>query len=105
MCLAIPSRIVEKNDLVATVDVCGARREVNLMLLPEEAQVGDYVLVHAGFAMQKIDMDVARDSLALLGGLVEAERSRDQSDAVDGEAAEMLEKGTLRWENPPGKKG
>ena len=105
MCLAIPSKIVEKNDLVATVDVCGARREVNLMLLPEEAQVGDYVLVHAGFAMQKIDMDVARDSLALLGGLVEAERSRDQSDAVDGEAAEMLEKGTLRWENPPGKKG
>jgi hydrogenase expression/formation protein HypC len=105
MCLAIPSRIVEKNDLVATVDVCGARREVNLMLLPEEAEVGDYVLVHAGFAMQKVDMDVARDSLALLGGLVEAERSRDQSEAAVGEAAEMLEKGTLRWENPPGKKG
>jgi len=104
MCLAIPSRIVEKNDLVATVDVCGARREVNLMLLPEEAEVGDYVLVHAGFAMQKVDMDVARDSLALLGGLVEAERSRDQSETAVGEAAEMLEKGTLRWENPPGRK-
>jgi hydrogenase expression/formation protein HypC len=90
---------------VATVDVCGARREVNLMLLPEEAEVGDYVLVHAGFAMQKVDMDVARDSLALLGGLVAAERSKDQLEDVDGEAAELLEKGTLRWENPPGKKG
>jgi hydrogenase expression/formation protein HypC len=105
MCLAIPSRIVEKNDLVATVDVCGARREVNLMLLPEEAEVGDYVLVHAGFAMQKVDRSVARDSLALLGSLVEVERSKDQSEAVGGEAAELLEKGTLRWENPPGKKG
>ena len=105
MCLAIPSRIVEKNDLVATVDVCGARREVNLMLLPEEAEVGDYVLVHAGFAMQKVDMDVARDSLAFLGSLVEVERKRDQSGEIEGEAAEMLEKGTLRWENPPGKKG
>ena len=105
MCLAIPSKIVEKNDLLATVDVCGARREVNLMLLPEEAEVGDYVLVHAGFAMQKVDMDVAQDSLALLGSLVEAERSKDQPGAVDGEAAELLEKGTLRWENPPGKKG
>jgi hydrogenase expression/formation protein HypC len=105
MCLAIPSRIVEKNDLVATVDVCGARREVNLMLLPEEAKIGDYVLVHAGFAMQKVDMDVAQDSLAFLGGLVEAERSKDQHEAADGEAAEILEKGTLRWENPPGRKG
>ena len=105
MCLAIPSKIVEKNDLLATVDVCGARREVNLMLLPEEAEVGDYVLVHAGFAMQKVDMDVARDSLAFLGDLVEAERSKDRPGASEGEAAEILEKGTLRWENPPGKKG
>ena len=104
MCLAIPSRIVEKNEFVATVDVCGDRREVNLMLLPEEAQVGDYVLVHAGFALQKVDREAAKESLALLGSLVEAERARDNREAPEAEAAETLEKGTLRWENPPSDK-
>lgn len=55
MCLAVPSKIVSVSDQIATIDVFGARREVSLMLLPEEAVVGDYVLVHAGFAIQKID--------------------------------------------------
>ena len=66
MCLAIPSKIVTINDLVATVDVYGARREVNLMLMPEEVSVGDYVLVHAGFALQKVEQDIAEDSLRLI---------------------------------------
>jgi hydrogenase nickel insertion protein HypA len=57
MCLAVPSKIVTIDNLIATIDVYGARREVSLMLLPEEAQVGDYVLVHAGFAIQKIDRE------------------------------------------------
>jgi hydrogenase nickel incorporation protein HypA/HybF len=57
MCLAVPSKIVTIDNLIATIDVYGARREVSLMLLPEEARVGDYVLVHAGFAIQKIDKE------------------------------------------------
>jgi hydrogenase expression/formation protein HypC len=65
MCLAIPSKIIVVNDLLATVDVHGARREVSLILLPEEATVGEYVLVHAGFALQKIDDEAAQEVLAL----------------------------------------
>lgn len=66
MCLAIPSKIININGFNAVVDVMGARREVSLMLLPEEAKEGDYVLVHAGFAIQKIDEEAAKDSLNLL---------------------------------------
>ena len=65
MCVAIPSKIISKDDLMATVEVYGARRQVNLMLLPEEAEVGDYVLVHAGFAIQKIDEEAGQESLKL----------------------------------------
>jgi len=66
MCLAIPSEIVEKNGMIATVDVMGARRQISLILLPEEAEVGDFVLVHAGFAIQKIDPEAAEESMRLL---------------------------------------
>ena len=65
MCVAIPSKIISKDDLMATIEVYGARRQVNLMLLPEEAEVGDYVLVHAGFAIQKIDEEAGQESLKL----------------------------------------
>src|SRR5512147_1376807 len=57
MCLAVPSRIVALDNLIATIDVYGARKQVSVMLLPEEPKVGDYVLVHAGFAIQKIDQE------------------------------------------------
>ncbi len=66
MCLAIPSKIVRIDNMIATVDVYGARRDVNLMLLPEEVGIGDYVLVHAGFALQKVDQDIAEESLRLI---------------------------------------
>ena len=57
MCLAIPSRVISIDDLIATIDVYGARRQVSLMLMPEEPRIGDYVLVHAGFAIQKIEKE------------------------------------------------
>ena len=72
MCLAVPSRIINIDNLLATVDVFGARREVSLILLPEEAQVDDYVLVHAGFAIQKVDEAVALDSMRLIREYAEA---------------------------------
>lgn len=65
MCVAVPSKIISINDLSAVIDVGGARRDVSLMLLPEEAQVGDYVLVHAGFAIQKLDPDAGLETLKL----------------------------------------
>lgn len=73
MCLAVPSEIVSINDLMATIDVSGARRDISLMLLPEEAQVGDFVIVHAGFAIQKIDREAGQEALRLLKELVESE--------------------------------
>jgi hydrogenase expression/formation protein HypC len=103
MCLAIPSKVIEKNDLTALVDVCGARREVNLMLLSEEVGVGDYVLVHAGFAMQKIDREAAESSVSFFGRLVEAEKTKDDAGGDNDEMAEVLRRGTISWEKAPGK--
>jgi len=71
MCIAVPSKIIEINNSLATVDVYGARKEISLLLLPEEAKIGDYVLVHAGFAIQKVDEAAARDALNLLQELSE----------------------------------
>jgi len=65
MCLAIPSRIISIDNLFATIDVFGARKEVSLMLMPEESRVGDYVLVHAGFAIQKVDKDVVESGKSM----------------------------------------
>lgn len=65
MCLAIPSKIVDINSNIATIDVEGVRRQASLMLV-EDARVGDYVIVHAGFAIQKLDEESALESLKLL---------------------------------------
>jgi len=70
MCIAIPSKIVSIEAMTATVDVYGARREVSLMLMPESVEKGDYVFVHAGYSIQKVDEEAANDSLRLLGELL-----------------------------------
>ena len=71
MCLAIPSKIIEKDQFRAVVDVYGARREINLMLMPEDVDLGDYVLVHAGFAIQKVDDEAAREALRVISTIIE----------------------------------
>ena len=74
MCLAIPSKITKVENNMAVIDVDGVRRECSLLLV-EDAQVGDYVIVHAGFAISKIDEAAALETLALLkeaAALVEA---------------------------------
>jgi hydrogenase expression/formation protein HypC len=65
MCLAIPSKIVDIDSNIATIDVEGVRRQASLMLV-EDAKVGDYVIVHAGFAIQRLDETSALESLQLL---------------------------------------
>jgi hydrogenase expression/formation protein HypC len=65
MCLAIPSKIVKIENNVATIDVDGVQREASLLLL-ENPKVGDYVIVHAGFAINKINEEDALESLKLL---------------------------------------
>jgi hydrogenase expression/formation protein HypC len=65
MCLAIPSKIVEIKDGLGIIDVDGVIRKVSLLLL-EDPKVGEYVIVHAGFAIHKIDESAALESLTLL---------------------------------------
>jgi hydrogenase expression/formation protein HypC len=73
MCLAIPAQIVELVDQEGTAkaELSGVRRNVSLALCPEAAP-GDWVLVHVGFALQRIDEDEARETLALLEQMGEA---------------------------------
>lgn len=81
MCLGIPGRIVTIDDAerkLATVDVSGVRRQVNIACIvderhPPEACVGDWVLVHVGFAMSRIDEAEAAQTLKILTELGEAQ--------------------------------
>ena len=68
MCLAIPAEVIQIDDTLATVQVGESLRKASLMLLPD-AQVGDYVIVHAGFALHRVDPEEARESLRLLRDL------------------------------------
>jgi len=78
MCLAIPGQIIEmlpERPHLATVDVSGVRRSVNIMMLADEAvRPGDWVLIHVGFAMAKIDAQEAQASLTLLEQIGQAYR-------------------------------
>jgi hydrogenase expression/formation protein HypC len=65
MCLAIPSKITQIENNMATIDVDGVKRKASLLLL-ENAGIGDYVIVHAGFAIHKIDEAAALETLKLL---------------------------------------
>ena len=65
MCLAIPSKITQIENEMATIDVDGVKRAASLMLL-EDAAVGDYVIVHAGFAIKKLDEEAAMETIRLL---------------------------------------
>ncbi len=65
MCLAIPMKLIERDEFEGTVELEGIRRRISLMLLPE-AEPGDHVLVHAGYAIGVVDEDQARETLEIL---------------------------------------
>ena len=80
MCLAIPGKIIEMVDVennIAKVDVGGVRRNINTGML-DDTQVGDYVLIHVGFAMTKIDEQQAEETLRILKEIGEYEAEFDQ---------------------------
>jgi hydrogenase expression/formation protein HypC len=66
MCLGVPMKIVSRNgdDIVAEVD--GVQKEASVMLLGEDVAVGDYVIVHAGFAISKLDEEYAQETIRLM---------------------------------------
>jgi hydrogenase expression/formation protein HypC len=65
MCVAVPALIISLNGVNAEVDIEGVHRKTSTYLTPE-ARVGDYVLMHAGFAIKVIDLQEARETIALL---------------------------------------
>lgn len=76
MCVAIPMKLAEKNDSIGIVEMEGLRQEVSLQLL-DEVQVGDYVIVHAGFAIERLDESEATETLELMkeAGIIRASES------------------------------
>ena len=92
MCLGIPGRVVEivnADHKLGVVDVCGVRRQINLACVVDDAHpvascVGEWVLVHVGFAMSRIDEEEARLTLKVLEQLGEAQA---EIEAMRGTAA------------------
>ena len=76
MCLAIPARIMELKDQSAVVEIGGVTRDASVMLL-EDARVGDWVLLHAGFAIEKLDPEEAAKTLALFREMADADPESD----------------------------
>ena len=83
MCLAIPSKVVEiHSDGTATVDTMGVKRRVSLELMQEDIKEGDYVLVHVGFVIQRLDEEEALKSLELFEKIVE--ELQEEEDLYEG---------------------
>lgn len=59
MCLAIPGKILKIKGQIAEVDFNGIQKEINITMV--NAKVGDYIMVHAGFAIEKMDLDRVKD--------------------------------------------
>ncbi len=75
MCLAVPTKVMSLAGNLATVDVQGVRARVRLDALGEEVRIGDYVLVHAGFAIRRLDRQDAEETLALFDELLALQNS------------------------------
>lgn len=86
MCLAIPGKIVEivdEENQIAKVEVGGVRRNINIgMLDKDDARIGDYVLIHVGFAMSKIDEAEAIETLRVLQEIGQYEEEFSQFSAT-----------------------
>ena len=71
MCLAVPARVTEIEGNTATIDIMGNTRSADITLL-DDVTIGDYVLVHAGFGIQKLDPSDAEETLQIFKSLGEA---------------------------------
>lgn len=85
MCLSIPSKVVkiDKEHNIATVDTMGVQRDASLDLMEEESvKLGDYVLLHIGFIMNKIDEEDALLSIETYKEIIEAMNEEDRQKAI-----------------------
>lgn len=74
MCLAVPAQLIHINEAIGTVELSGSTRDCSLLLVPE-AKVGDWVLVHAGMAIQIVDQEEAEATLEAFRELEELEEA------------------------------
>lgn len=77
MCLAVPAKIVKLEDTLATLDMDGNTTQADVSLVPE-VEVGDYVIVHAGLAIQKYDEQEALETLQLLRDLAKSHEGGEE---------------------------
>ncbi|MBS3735823.1 MAG: HypC/HybG/HupF family hydrogenase formation chaperone [Candidatus Bipolaricaulota bacterium] len=82
MCLAIPGEVLAVEDERATVDVGGVEQEVRLDTLSEDVAEGDYLLVHTGFAIQKLSPEEAQETLSLFDELIETNKQLEEEREV-----------------------
>jgi hydrogenase expression/formation protein HypC len=66
MCLGVPMRVLSKDGDSVVAEVDGVQKEASVMLLGEEVAVGDYIIVHAGFAISRLDEEYATETLRLM---------------------------------------
>jgi hydrogenase expression/formation protein HypC len=88
VCLSIPSKVVkiDKENSIATVDTMGVQREASLALIgDEDLQIGDFVLLHIGFVMKKIDEQEALESLEIYRDIIDRMNEDDKRMAILGE--------------------
>lgn len=80
MCLAIPSKVISinKETNMATLDTFGVRREASLDLMQEEVNVDDFVLLHVGYVMGKIDIEDAKESLNLYSHIISSMQEENE---------------------------
>jgi len=71
MCLAVPAKVMERNGDAAVVELGGVRREISLMLL-DDVSVGEWVIVHAGFAIERLSEEAAEQTLSLFRQISDA---------------------------------
>jgi hydrogenase expression/formation protein HypC len=87
MCLGIPGRIIEMTEdtglSVGTVDFGGVRREVCLSYVADEVEIGDYVVVHVGFAISKVDEEEAKRTFEILREMSQLDELQWMSDLAD----------------------
>lgn len=78
MCYAIPAKILEINEDTAQVDYGGVKKKVNICLL-EKIKVGDYILIHAGFAIEKLEKQSAEETLKIIREMMELAEKEEQN--------------------------
>lgn len=93
MCLAIPSKVISinKQTNMAVLDTLGVQREASLDLMQDDVAIGEFVLLHVGYVMGKIDEEDAKESLKLYAQMVSAMQEEDE-ELQSLEAANNIEK-------------